>query len=511
VKRRHTRKGTLLAAFMLLFCFPVLLSGQPSSAENQIEIVQADALKIDKNIGIDARRLIGNVILKHKDALMYCDSAYFYSTKNSLEAFGQVHINQGDTVSLFADFVRYNGETSFAQARYNVRLIDDDMTLYTDSLDYFTNTSNGEYLNGGRIENEETVLESKLGRYMGGQKMFFFKDSVTVVDPEYLLFTDTLKYNTESEIVYYLGPTTILSDSNEIYCEYGWYNSQTELAEFTKNAYIKDSSRIIRGQRLFYDNRNEVGEAEDRIEIEDFENEVIVQGEEADFDKANEIFTITKKALLIYVNEGDSVFLHGDTLHTRPDTSGEFRIFKAYRKVKFYKEGLQGKCDSLVYSSQDSIVRFYHEPVLWMGDNQITARYIEVHVKNKALDVILMDDISFIASKVDTVMYNQIRGKNMIGHFRDNKIYRIDVKSNAQSIYFPMEDEEVIGLNRVESSTLSLFIEKNRLKNIVFRTKPSATLIPLRDLSREEYYLDGFAWYGEYRPMYWKDVFTWKK
>lgn len=495
------------STFIILVLFSISIFCQTG---NKIEIVKADALKYDQNINPDLKRLIGNVVLKHNFTYMYCDSAYFYPDRNLFEAYSKVKILQGDSISLFCDFVNYDGNTDIAQARRNVKLIDRQMTLYTEMLDYNTNTSTGNYYHKGRIINNETLLTSHSGSYYGNSKAFFFKDSVEVTNPKYHILSDTLEYHPDNETVYFLGPTTILLDTNTIYCEYGWYKTKDSIAQFEKHAWIKNNSQILKGELLYYNQLTKIGKGRKHVVINDLKKEVVVCGNVVDFNRNTELFTSTDSAVLVMVTEGDSVYIHADTLKSEYDSINQNHILTAYYHVKFFKSDLQGKCDSLVYTTKDSIIKMFNAPVIWSAENQMTADYIETHIKNRAFDKIYLQVNSFISSREDSNKFNQIKGKSMIGYFKANQLYKIDVDGNGQTIYFPCEKESIIGINKVESSNLVLYVENRHIKRINFITKPSAKLTPLKQASVQDYLLKDFVWLNNYRPLDKDDIFRWE-
>ncbi len=500
-----------LKEYLLVLIISCAIASSAYSQTRSIQIVQANSLKYDRITAPNLRKLIGDVILKHKGALMYCDSAYFYASRNMFEAFSNVHINQGDTTHLYADFINYTGDNEFTKARDNVRLENKNTTLFTDFLDYNTATNSGNYQKGGRILSDETTVTSIKGDYNGETNDFFFKDSVFVDNPDYKIYADTLLYNTETEMVYFQGPTDIISDTTSMYCEDGWYDSQNDHAEFKKNAYLNNKKQTLQAQRLYYEKNTGYGEAEDDIELVDSTRNVILKGHTAFFNRHKEYMHITDDALLISIHEGDSLFLHADTLETEiTDTITGNRIFRAFYRAKFFRNDIQGQCDSLVYNSQDSIIKLYKEPVLWSGDNQLTAEYMEGYIKNEVFDKVYMESHAMIISIEDSAKFNQIKGKEITGFFKDNELHKLDANGNAESIYFPKEKQDIIGMNKVESSTITIFIENNQINNIIFRQKPSSVLSPLKDVGRADMFFPGFKWLEQHRPLSSRDVFIWK-
>jgi len=486
---------------VIFFLSPALLAQR----KEQIQIVNSDYLAGGKQSeGI--RRFIGNVIFKHNNATIYCDSAYLYANENVFFAYSKVHVSRGDTIHLYGDFMRYDGNTTIGKIRHNVTLKDDETTLYTDSLD-FNNTSDiAWYSNGGRIINAENELTSSIGYYYFKESMFFFKDSVVGKSPDYTIETDTLKYSTRTETSFFVGPTKIYNEEEHLYAENGWYNTKAKIFQFNKNAVYQNKEKILKGDSIYYDDMQGIGKAFQNISLIDTTENMILKGDYAYYQKEPENFLITKKALLIQVTDKtDSLFLHADTLRSEYDSSGTYRILKAYFKVKIFRDDFQGRCDSLAYSFKDSVIRMYREPVIWSEGSQLTADFVEIQTKNRKMDKFYLNDEAFIVSQEDTSRYNQIRGKNMVGYIKNNKLYKVDVFGNGQTIYFTKDKEEIIGVNQAESSDLIIYMKDNQVSRINMIKQPAGTLYPIEEL--QETKLKGFKWLDNLRPKQMKDIF----
>ena len=180
--------------------------------KNKVFLEHADYLVADEKISTEYQILRGNVVFRKEGVFMYCDSAYFYDASNSLDAFGNVKMNQGDTLFVYSDVMYYSGIDEIAQLRHNVRLENRDMTLYTDSLDYDMIENLGYYFDGGRIVDSENELVSVYGQYDPDTKDAEFLFDVELINEKYVMRTDTLHYNTSTHIANIVGPTTIVSD-----------------------------------------------------------------------------------------------------------------------------------------------------------------------------------------------------------------------------------------------------------------------------------------------------------
>jgi lipopolysaccharide export system protein LptA len=513
----------------LAFLFLSLCLFQNSFAQRKIDIVNANSLKSANNIANGAKRLIGDVQFKQDDVTMFCDSAYFY-TNNSLDAFGHVHIHQGDSLDLFGDLLKYDGNTKKAIITKNVRVNKGDMQLTTDALNYDVAKRIGYYLSPARIVNRENVLTSDQGYYFSSNNELQFKKNVVLTNPQFVINCDTMRYNTVTKVTYFLGPTTIKSKENMIYCEDGWYDTNKDLSRFSRNAYILTKEQKMFGDSLYYDRNQGIGRAVKNISIIDTAQNLTITGDLAMHYEFSDLSVVTGNALLTQTYDTDTLFLHADTLKAQGDdtktkaAAGKKRIEKdsssvsetkenqwlfAYHHVKFYKSDLQGKCDSLVYILSDSTMKLFGKPTLWSDENQLTADSVNVYTGKESLRSIELKGSGFIVSKEDSIRFNQIRGKYMQGFFRENKLYRVNVEGNGQTIYYVKEEEQTKAVNRSDCSDLHIYLKENKIDRITFITKPVSTLYPLDKIDAKELKLKDFTWRIKDRPSSFKDIFTW--
>lgn len=479
-------------------------------AQTQIELDHAD--RVTPGNANNVYHFQGNVRFKHEGAIMTCDHAYQYNNENRVEAFGNVRILQGDTLSLYGDSLFYDGDSKLARLRGNVRLKEKDMTLVSNMLDYDLNTKIASYYSGGTIKSSSTqnVLTSEIGSYHSPSKTLNFRNNVVLTNPEYVMECDTLQYNTASESAYFLGPSTITSNTNFIYCENGWYNTRSEQAIFYQNARLHSDGQILTGDSLYYDRKISSGEAYCNVTLNDTVNHVIIQGEYGTTNEIEQHSMVTGNALLTKVFKTDSLFLHGDSLVAFKD-SLNYNVILAYNHVKFLKSDLQGKCDSLSYREADSTITMHYEPVLWFGGNQITGEVIDLITYDGILEELRIYNSSFIISEADSLSnYNQIKGKNMIGYFKNDSLHKVEVMGNGEAIYFAKKDDGTpIGMVTAECSDILILVANNEISSITFIKEPDSITYPDHDINPNDRLLKGFHWESGSRPFDIDSIFTW--
>lgn len=511
-QNRDIKYSSLTIPVRLLLClfFSIYSIGlfAQQKVKKEIKIENADFLLFDQTINSDVQRLVGNVKISHKNMVLFCDSAWSYQTSNSVDAFGNVHVISNDTLHMYSNIIHYNGDFAMAKARGNVVLKDPKLTLTTDSLDFDTKNEIGYYDNGGKIVDSTNTLTSIIGRYYSQINELFFKDSVKLVNKDYVMTSDTMKYNTKTEIVYIVGPTHIIGDSTYLYSEKGWFDTKRNLSELSKKSTIRKGDTQLQGDFINYDDNSGEGFAKGNVIINDFKNSIIIAGNNATYNDFSQYAFITDSALFIQYQNNDSIFLHADTLFTQPDTSAlNQKMVITHRNVRFFKPDMQGACDSLIYFTKDSTIQLYNDPILWSGNDQLTADYIEVINNNVPPSEILMKNNSFIIQKNDSTKFNQIKGKNMVGLINGSKLYQINVDGNGQSIYYPAEEKSFIGMNKAESSNIVLYLSENKISRISFIKSPVGTLNPLIEQISAESQLPGFKWRGNEQPLNKYDIF----
>lgn len=499
----NLRKFTPAIFLVILMLFAVKGFSQE---KKRVEILQAKSLEQSANVA-NAQRLIDSVIIRHEGILMYCDSAYTYEGTNRVDAFGNVHINQGDTLHLYARKVYYDGDRSFAQAINNVKLVNTEMTLYTDTLDYDMNLNVGYYDCFGKIVDSTNTLTSNVGKYYLDNNEAHFTDSVVGYSEKYTIDSEDLRYNTQTEVINFKGPTTIRDSVNTLYAEDGWYNTQTGEADLNLHPKVYNETQSIQAKQISYNQENGDGYAEGDVIIEDFENRTIILGNKVIYNEEKETAIATDSAVFISYNETDSLFLHADTLKSLPDTIDGENLVMAYYGVRFFRNDVQGICDSLMYFTKDSLVQLHRNPVIWSEQHQLSADYIEMIQHTNAPNEMHLTKNSFIISKQDTGRFDQIKGKDMLGYIVNGKLRNIDVDGNGQTLYYARDKEAVIGLNRAESSNISIRFKDGKINSIAFQKQPEGQLKPILKLEESEKTLPGFEWKIKLRPLSKDDIF----
>ncbi|MBA2745780.1 MAG: hypothetical protein H0U44_06100 [Flavisolibacter sp.] len=509
-------KLCLVFSFLLL-CF-VQASAQTSDTSQRVDIISANTmyLRPESNIQI----LAGDVRLRQGTTYFTCDSCVINGANNTFEAFGRVYINDSDTTRVWADHLRYLTNSRIAYLTGNVRLTDGHATLTTRNLEYDVANNMGIYKNGGRVVNKKSVLTSQEGTYYTDLRDIYFRKNVELKDPSYYLKTDSLLYNTETQIARFIAETFIRDSTNRtIRTSEGYYDVGNNRAEFTARTSIQDGSLSITGDRIATDDAAGIVQIEGRGILIDTAQGINILADRIFANKKTDAFLATQKPLMIIRQDKDSLYITADTLFSarltelykgqdsilkilnlKPKDSTN-RYFEAFRNVRIFSDSVQAVSDSLFYTFKDSIFQLYQNPIVWSNKSQITGDTIFLFTKNKKADRVKVFENSFLVSEVEAGVYNQIKATRMNGFFLDGVIDSIRAIGMAESVYFLQdEDSSFTSVNQTSSDAMDVYFEKGELYKVVLRMEVKGTMWPISQKHPSDMHLENFRWLEPRRP-----------
>lgn len=315
-------------------CLPILLSiGISSFAQiaptssrdtvKEFEIIRGPSMR---TVEIDSlttlQTIAGGAVVKQGTTTFSSDSAVINPVTHVIEAFGNVHINQADSVQTYGQYLKYIGTEKTAYLKRDVKLTDKKGTLFTNDLDYNLNTGIGNYHGGGKVIDKGNTITSKEGTYYADTKDVYFRNDVSVTGPKNRIKADSLIYNMYSEVVSFTGNTNIKNKEVDINTTQGTYDLKTSNAFFTSRTAVKDSSgRVYVANNMALEDKSGNAQLEGNAVIKDSANGFIVTANQIFLNKKNNSFLATRKPVMIIIQKNDSTYVAGDTLFSGYTTS----------------------------------------------------------------------------------------------------------------------------------------------------------------------------------------------
>lgn len=608
---------------------PLLVHGQEAQTDGTqkkrefVYLLHANETRYNQRINADAQILVGNVAFRHDSLYMYCDSALFFEASNSLKAYGRVHMAQGDTLFLDGEQLSYDGDAMLAEIRYNVRMEDPSMVLTTDSLNYDRTLNLGYYFEGGTLRDSLNTLTSDWGEYDTKTKDALFNYNVTLTNDNFVLTSDTLGYNTGTRIAVITGPSEIDNGSNHITSTLGYYHTNEDQAQLLNRSVLHNDNYRMVGDSLFYDHALGYGEAFRNVIMDDYKEKCRLTGEYAYYNEVVDSAYATGKAIAIDYSQGDSLFIHADTLsmtthlipvppavpqqpatpqmpaaphlpnspdtpapsdttatapsdtlalptipeipdipdipeipdnpgsQTPPDSSlavlplpaedaialpqdtstadsislplasdtiptepadSTYRIIKGFHKVRMYRSDVQAVCDSLVFSTLDSCITMYYDPIIWNGGQQVLGEKILIYLNDSTIDWVHIQNQALLVEQLDTAHFNQISGREIKAYFKNGEIDYADVIGNVLVAYYYQEDEgqELTGLNTTQASHLTAYMVDRQMEKLLITNKSNGVFYPILQIPPDKMKLPTFGWFSKLRPLSPFDILIWR-
>ncbi|HVY73605.1 MAG TPA: OstA-like protein [Puia sp.] len=500
---------------------------------NTVYIWHSDTLREVQKDSISIQSLFGHVKLQSGKTLFYCDSLAMNHKENFIEAFGNVHINDNDSTDIYSQYMKYFVDKKYIIFKKNVSLKDGRGTLTTEDLNYDMNLHIGNYLSGGKVVNQKTVVTSKEGTYYADTKDIYFKKDVVLKDPAYDLTADSLLYNSDQQLATFIANTFIRdSTGRTIRTSEGFYDLKNHRAQFGKRPTIRDGGQTITAENIHFDDSTGISTAIGNAVFKDTAEGLVVIANSLYADKIKNTILATQHPLMIIKADKDSIYVRADTLFSgkipdsllnRVDTvqgmpvahtaknpnDSSLRFLQGYHHVRIFSDSLQAVADSLYYSGLDSIFRLFVNPVAWAGGYQVTGDTMFLYTKNKKPDRLYVFENGLVVGETAENMYNQVKGNTINGYFKDGVIDYMRAKGSAEAVYYIKDDSmALVGVNRVnKADIIDLIFKEKALNKVVLRNDVDGVMTPIRQANPDDLKLRNFKWLDALRPKSKEELF----
>lgn len=488
--------------------------------DEKVYLQHADELSYDiYGSHPDAQFLRGNVSFLHKGMHLTCDSAYFYESTNSFQAYGNVRMRQGDTLTMAGDRAYYDGNDEIGHAYGNVVLTHRKSKLYCDTLDYdkMYGIADAYGSAGIKLVEGKDVLTADWGRYFTSTRHSEFYYNVVLTNDKGLrIETDTLHYANNTSLAHVLGPSTIVSEGSTVQTDDSYYNTRTETSLLYGRSTLYNDGRIITADTLTHNDKTGINEGRGQVVYNDTVNKNILLSNYFTYNDKTGYGYATDSIVVIDYSQKDSLWMHCDTIRIRTlyiNTDSVQREVYCYNHVRAYRRDLQAVCDSMVILSRDSCATMYKDPVIWNNGNQLLGEKINIFTNDSTVRYAeVLGQALSVEQLIDSVHYNQVASRDMMAHFKNGKLRENWALGNVQIVYYPMDDSDstLIGLNYTETDTLKMYISDERKLERLWMSASTGTLYPMTQTPPEKHHLPSFAWFDYMRPVSKDDIFIWR-
>ena len=482
----------------------------------RVYLLHADELRYDMfGRNPDAQIVKGKVSFMHQGGHLTCDSAYFYQGTNSVKAFGHVHYRQGDTLSLTCERAEYDGMMQMMHARRNVVLHHRRQTLKTDSLDFDRLYNMANFFDGGTLIDGKDRLVSDWGEYHTETREAKFVFNVKLRSGKDVVTTDTLYYDVPTSTAHMVGPSKIVSGSSVVHTADGYYDTKTDKAKLFGRSTLVDKDKSITGDSLYYVKNGE-STGYGNVVYVDKKNKNSLTCNYLRYNEKTGMGFATKRPVAIDYSQKDTLWMHSDTMRIYSfniNTDSVYRKVHAYPHVRAFRNDMQAICDSLVFSSKDSCMTMYKDPVVWNANRQMLGEEIRAYMADSTIRFAhVIGQALSIEQMPDSVHYNQITSSEMKSYFEKGEMKMTEAIGNVQTVYYMTNDKDssLVGLNYLETDTMRMYLGAARKLDKIWTNKFTSTMYPITQVPPAKYKLPNFAWFEDLRPTDKNDIFVWR-
>lgn len=540
----------------LVYCDTAILDQENAVLKGNVSMEQADSVKVFAdsalyNTDTKISHLFGNVVLVNgvqelftnrlkydlgNKIATYHTGATMTNGKSQLTStHGYYYVNEkqiyfkGNVLGTDPDFTMRTDTMVFNTETQTVRFVAPTLIsqqkskIYTESGFYDIENDFAEFDLNPQYEKEQQRGRARKMRYFGTSKEYMLEGDAYIDDPQKGQTTqaDVIRYNTDTEKTTLKGNAHFRDSTRDIRGEEIHVDSRNKAYQIAGRGRVIDPPNIIEADSLDFNDNLGAGLALGGVIWIDTASEFTILAHRMDYNKQTEFLNAfgssgaqgaAGRPLMKSLIERDTLYMSADTLTSyKPDTASDIRLLLAHRDVRIFKSDMQAVCDSLSFSTADSIFRFYKIrdlPVIWSDTSQFSGDTVRMLLKNKKLDRIWLIQNALVINSEDGLMFNQIKGKNTTAFFRDDEVREMLVEGNAQAVYYALDDGRAyIGLNETQCSEMRLYFGNNQVESIKFYTQPSGSFTPMKKAGSGTKKLDGFFWEQVRRPHRIQDLF----
>jgi len=543
----------------LVYCDTAIIDDYTNNAvlRGNVVLEQSDSVKVfaDSAVyiaSIKTSDLFGNVVLVNGTQELFTEKMR-YDMANKIATYHQGATMTNGKSQLVSRHGYYHVKEKEIYFKGNVLVTDPEFTIRTDTMKFNTETQTVGFLAPTLISQRKSKIYTEGGFYDIENQFAEFDKNPQYEKEGQKGKAQTMRYSGTTK-EYTLEGDAFIDDAakgQKVNADVVRFNSETDATVLKGNAHFQDSTRDITGAEIRYQGkvknfqmlgRGRVVDPPNIIEadslnfnddlgnglalgnviFQDTANDYTILSYRMDYNKKSEYVNafgafgldgVGGRPLMKSVVDGDTLFMSADTLVSfKPDSASTHRLLLAHHDVRIFKSDLQAVCDSLSFSSADSIFWFFkldsiQQPLLWSDTSQFSGDTIRLLMKNNKPDRMYLKKNAFVINSEDGILFNQIKGRNITATFRDSEAKEMFVEGNAEAVYYAIDEKGAyVGMNQTACSEMRMYFNKKKVELIKFYTEPSGKFTPMSKAGKENNALQGFFWEEKRRPSSWQDI-----
>ncbi len=520
-----------------MFADSAYIHNNEMTAVGEVIIIQedtinvfADSLYYDADLKL--AKLFDNVVMKSADKSLFTNRLV-YNLDTKIATFRDTAILKRETMTLSSLKGRYNLNNKRAEFFEEVVIVDEDFKLTADSLEYDTDIDRVYFKGPTYVTQKARQIFCEDGYYDIITQKAFFSQNAVVVDGSKVAFADDILYSEVDSTVIFQGKAEVRDSSSVARGDKITFDDKTGDVEIIGQGYYEQDGQVIEGDFIQFNQDTEdlycagrstilsdsgtltadtvsyqkildLGHAVGEVIWQDTVEDVSILTDKLFYKDSTDYFKATAvelRPLFMQMVDGDTLYVSADTL-VSAQPSDSLKYIEAINNVQIFKKDLQAVCDSMYYSSIDSVFTLFGSPVCWSDTTQFKGDTIVIKLKNSKVSEIIAKQKGFITTKHRSDYYDQIKGRLIHSFLDSNELKRMEIKGNAEALYLIKDEEKAyVGANKTLCSHMTFFFIEEELDNIKFYTQPESEMTPMEKATKAALQLEGFKWEQYRRPL----------
>ena len=497
---------------------------------------------------IDKAIFVGPTNINQENRKIYCESGY-YDIKNGQASFERnANYVEGDQVAS-ATQIKYNestgevtliGNAKYKDAEKNAtadRMVydentkdiiltgdayffDGETTATGDEIKYNEESGEVSILGKALIDGEDTRIEANNSNFDEARGVGVFEGDVAFLSKSdsVSVFSDILEVDNETKINIATGESRPYMlrfiDGDSLYLSADTLHVQERIDSIfvidrIDTTIVKVESTVEVKTKTESMEEEVIDTAQDSLEVEKPKEKIEKPGRFSGGKKKDEKEEEKNSTKEVMEKVFETVIKDSLVFDTLRNFTGldTVNVFKAYKDVRILSEEFQAVSDSMYYDDKDSLFVLFQNPIMWSDSMQFTGDTISIKLADAGVEKVYLNGQAMINELIEGDHYNQIKAKFIEAWIDSSSISFMEMRQNAESNYYIMDDAEAfIGLNHTLCNLMNFYFEDGEMSDIKFFEQPTSVLTPMQQLTRDQLFLKEFSWELDLKPNTLEDL-----